>query len=148
MIAALFFIILMMVVVAITALINRADKKARAALSRDKGLRIKPIDSQSRVEAQNPFEPSIDHKNVVGTLERNFLLKMGFMALSGVILFSVMGVLVNLVINFQAFQFQFGFRRHVDTALLNDYKLVRNIFLFVGLLAGLASAFKEKPKDA
>ena len=84
--------------------------------------------------------------SVYQRVEASPLLKLAVHAFLGLIVFSLMGLLVNLVINFEAFKFQWGISRRVDTALLNDYKMIRNIFLFVGLFAGLASVFIPQKK--
>lgn len=72
------------------------------------------------------------------------IISIAVNATVGMLVFSLIALLVNLSINNEAFQFQWGMRRHVDTALLNDYKFIRNMFMGIGLVAGVVSAFVPK----
>lgn len=55
----------------------------------------------------------------------------------GAIAFSLLGLIINLVINNDAFCFQWGLSKRVDTGLLKDYKFIRDMFLFIGVGVGV-----------
>ncbi len=59
-------------------------------------------------------------------------------AIIGAILFSILGLSINLFINNDAFCFQWGISNNtIDTSLLKDYKFIRNTFLFIGVGVGI-----------
>lgn len=55
-------------------------------------------------------------------------------------IFSLIGYGVNLIINWPAISFQWGVIKRIDTTHLENYRLVRNIFIFTGLGFGAISA--------
>lgn len=57
-----------------------------------------------------------------------------------ILTFSVMGYLVNMVINWPAIALQWGLKNHIPSEYTENYRLVRNLFIFVGLAIGAVSA--------
>ena len=58
--------------------------------------------------------------------------------------FSLLALLINMTINFEAFQFQFGFRRHVDSTLLKSYVNMRDNFIYIGALSAVFLTFSQQ----
>ncbi len=71
--------------------------------------------------------------------QSSIMVSLVLNSFTGILLFSILGVLVNLAINNATTQYQFGITRHIDTTLLTDYKWVRNLFIVVGIIAGFVS---------
>jgi len=57
-----------------------------------------------------------------------------------IFILSVLGLLVNIFNNFEAFKFQWGMISHVDSNKLNNYLSVRDIFVYLGALTGIAQS--------
>ena len=64
-----------------------------------------------------------------------------------IIVMGMLGSMVNAVCNYEAFKFQWGFIRRVDTGLLDSYKQIRNMFIYIGAIAGAVSALSITKKE-
>lgn len=78
-------------------------------------------------------------KIIKSKFQSSITFSFAFNIVLGIILCSTVGVLTNMIVNNEAFCFQWGMTRRIDTTLLKDYKLIRNIFLFVGVGVGILS---------
>ena len=69
-------------------------------------------------------------------------------AVLGIILFSLIAFIINYFNSYEAFQFQLGLISNIDTKLLEEYKSLRDIFIYLGAIIGAVTPFIKSKSNS